>query len=61
MSDSIMIKANNQKNVFVDLNEDGIWLSIAVNGGSAYCTIPKDQAQKMVDTLIHFLAQEVTE
>ena len=61
MSESIVIKANSQRNVFVDLHEDGIWLSITVNGGGAYCTIPRDQAQKMVDTLIHFLAQEVTE
>lgn len=61
MSESIVIKANSQRNLFVDLHEDGIWLSIMVIGGSAYCTIPRDQAQKMVDTLIHFLAQEVTE
>jgi hypothetical protein len=61
MADSIVIKAEENRNVYIDQFDNAIWLSIQMRGGSAYCVIPREEAQKMVDTLIHFLAQEVTE
>ena len=61
MTDSIIIKAEEDRNVYINQFDNSIWLSIQVRGGSSYCVIPREEAQKMVDTLIHLLAQEVTE
>ena len=61
MTESIIIKAQDNRSVFVDQNDNDIWLSIQTNSGSSHCVIPREQAQKMVDTLIHLLAQEETE
>ena len=61
MADSIRIKAEENRNVYIDQFDNSIWLSIQTRGGSSYCVIPREEAQKMVDTLIHLLAQEVTE
>ena len=61
MADSIIIKAEEDRNVYINQFDNSIWLSIQVRGGSSYCVIPREEAQKMVDTLIHLLAQEETE
>ena len=61
MADSIIIKAEEDRNVYIDQFDNSIWLAIQMRGGSSCCVIPRKEVQKMVDTLIHFLAQEVTE
>ena len=61
MSESVRIQAQDRRSVFIDQFDGDIWLSIQTNSGGAHCVIPLDEAQKMVDTLIHFLAQEETE
>jgi hypothetical protein len=61
MSESVKIQAQDKRAVFIDQFDGDIWLSVQTSGSNSYCVIPKEQAQKMVDTLIHFLAQEVTE
>ena len=54
--DSVVIKADNHRNVNIDQFDGKIWLSISVNGGSAYCTIPKDEATRMISVLQEFVA-----
>jgi len=57
MSESILIKAQDNRTVFVDQNDNDIWLSIQTNGGGAHCVIPRDEAQKMVKALQEFLGK----
>ena len=55
--DSVVIKADDHRNVNIDQFDRRIWLSISVNGGSAYCTIPKDEATRMISVLQEFVAE----
>ena len=34
--------------VFIDQFDDDVWLSLQVRGGSARCTLTKEQAREMV-------------
>lgn len=41
-----------ERRMFVDQYEDsGVWLSLSVKGGSAYCSMTIEQAEKVVDAL----------
>ena len=51
MTESILIKAQDNRTVFVDQNDNDIWLSIQTNSGGAHCVIPRDEADKMVKAL----------
>lgn len=45
--------------VFVDrYDEDTVWLSIQIRGGSARCTLTKDQAKDMIAALIRVVDAE---
>ena len=55
--DSVVIKADDHRNLNIDQFYGKIWLSISVNGGSAYCTIPKDEATRMISVLQEFVAE----
>jgi hypothetical protein len=44
--------AVNEARIFVDPHEDGVWLSMAVRGGSAYATMSKEQARELVAALM---------
>lgn len=45
--------------VYVDkFDEDTVWLSIQVRGGSARCTLTKDQAKDMIAALIRIVDAE---
>lgn len=55
--DSVVIKADDHRNVNIDQFDGKIWLSISVNGGSAYCTIHKDEATRMISVLQEFVAE----
>jgi hypothetical protein len=44
--------AVNDARIFIDPHEDGVWISMAVRGGSAYATMSKDQAREMVAALM---------
>lgn len=52
MSESTIIKADDQTNVFVDQWEEdgikGIWLSIQMRRGSANCVITEENARAMI-------------
>lgn len=37
--------------VFIDQFDDDVWLSVQVNGGSARCTLTKEQARQMMDAI----------
>lgn len=37
--------------VFIDQFDDDIWLSLQVRGGSARCTLTKEQARQMMDAI----------
>ncbi len=43
--------AVNEARIFVDPHEDGVWLSMAVRGGSAYATMSKDAARELIAAL----------
>lgn len=52
MSESTLIKAQDDCNVFVDEWEDGgIWLSIQTPHGGAHCVIPEKQIEAMIVAL----------
>jgi|FreactcultureFD7_1027221.scaffolds.fasta_scaffold00583_8 hypothetical protein len=53
--DSVVIRADLQRSVNIDQFDGKIWLSISVNGGSAYCTVPKDEAIRMISVLQEFV------
>ena len=53
--DSVVIKADDHRNLNIDQFDGKIWLSISVNGGSAYCTVPKDEAIRMISVLQEFV------
>jgi hypothetical protein len=55
--DSVSIKADDHRTVYVDQFDGKVWLSIAINGGSAYCTIQKDEAIRMVAVLQGFIGE----
>ena len=57
MTESIIIKAQNNTSVFVDENDKDIWLSIQTNSGGAHCVIPRDEADKMVKALIDLIGK----
>ena len=49
------------RSVFVDKhNENEVWLSIQVRGGSANCVIPRDQALAMIEAIKRVLDGEQT-
>lgn len=52
MTESTLIKAESNTNVFVDAWEDnGIWLSIQTPHGGAHCTITEENARAMIEAL----------
>jgi len=57
MSESIIIKAKDNRSVFVDQIDNDIWLSIQTNSGSSHCVIPRDEAKKMITALQELLGQ----
>ena len=58
--EDIMIKADNGCRVsFDEWDEGAIWMYLAFQGGSASCTIPRDQAKIMLDVLQKLLAEKV--
>ena len=47
------------RSVFVDKYDDNeVWLSIQVRGGSANCVIPRDQALAMIEAIKRVLEVE---
>jgi hypothetical protein len=44
--------AVNDARIFIDPHEDGVWISMAVRGGSAYATMSKEKAREMVAALM---------
>jgi hypothetical protein len=57
--EDIMIKADNGCRVsFDEWDESAIWMYLAFQGGSASCTIPKDQAKLMLKVLQELLKDE---
>lgn len=45
--------------VFIDrYDEDTVWLSIQIRGGSARCTLTKNQAKDMIAALIRVVDAE---
>jgi hypothetical protein len=58
--EDIMIKADNGCRVsFDEWDDSAIWMYLAFQGGSASCTIPRDQAKIMLDVLQKLLAEKV--
>lgn len=52
MTESTLIKAENNTNVFVDeWEEGGIWLSIQTPHGGAHCTLNKENARAMMEAI----------
>lgn len=57
--EDILIKADNGCRVSFDKWDDGaVWLYLAFKGGSASCTIPRDQAKLMLKVLQEILEDE---
>jgi hypothetical protein len=44
--------------IFVDKEDQDIWLSVNVRGGHTHVTIPKDQAKDMIAALIRIVEAE---
>lgn len=41
-----------ERRLFIDTYEDaGVWLSLSVRGGSAYCSLTIEEAEKVVNAL----------
>lgn len=58
MSESTLIKAQDDCNVFVDEWEDGgIWLSVQTPHGGAHCVIPASEVPAMIEALQAALKQ----
>ena len=58
--EDIMIKADNGCRVsFDEWDDSAIWMYLAFQGGSASCTIPRDQAKIMLDVLQKLLTEKV--
>lgn len=52
MTESTLIKAEENTNVFVDAWDDGgVWLSIQMPRSSANCVMTKESARAMIDAL----------
>lgn len=52
MTESTLIKAEENTNVFVDAWDDGgVWLSIHMPQASANCTLTKENARAMIEAL----------
>lgn len=52
MSESTLIKGQDNVNVFVDeYDEGGIWLSIQTRFGGAHCTLTAENAKAMIVAL----------
>lgn len=52
MTESTLIKAEEDTNVFVDTWDDGgIWLSIQMPRASANCTLTKENARAMMEAI----------
>jgi hypothetical protein len=45
------VKADIHTTVFVDRFDDGVWLSLQVQRGSANCVLTKDQARQLIAAL----------
>lgn len=56
ITESVQIKALDNRNVYVDHYDDDVWLSIQTSAGSANCVIPMAEAQKMFNALKELLA-----
>ena len=50
------IKSRNGDRVFVDEHDDGVWLSLSVQGGSAYTVLTKEQAKELFAALEQVIA-----
>ena len=59
MSESVMIRGEDDSRVFVDRLDDNLWLSIHTRCGGSHCQIPMDEAQKMLAALQEFLKDPV--
>ena len=58
--EDILIKANHGCRVSCDKWDEGaVWMYLAFQGGSASCTIPRDQAKIMLEVLQELLAEKV--
>lgn len=44
-----------QEYIFVDKEDQDVWLSVNVRGGHTHVTIPKDQAKDMIAALIRIV------
>ena len=44
-----------QEYIFVDKEDQDIWLSVNVRGGHTHVTIPKEQAKDMIAALIRIV------
>ena len=59
MTESTLIKAEENTNVFVDTwDEGGVWLSIQMPRASANCTLTKENARAMIEALKAALGEE---
>lgn len=59
MTESTLIKAENNTNVFVDAwDEGGIWLSIQTPCGGAHCIITPENARAMMESIKAALGEE---
>lgn len=46
--EEVIIKADNGRTVFVDQFDEGLWLSIQVQGGSAHTVLTREQAEQLL-------------
>ena len=59
--EDILIEAENGARVGLDAWDDGgVWLYVAIKGGSTSCVIPRDQAKIMLEVLQNILEKEAT-
>ena len=58
MDYEVCIKANNAK-IFVDKFDEDIWLSLNVVGANIHCTLTKDAAKKMVESLNKIIESDI--
>lgn len=46
--EEVVIKTDNGRTVFVDQFDEGLWLSIQVQGGSAHTVLTREQAEQLL-------------
>ena len=59
MSESTMIRGEDDSRIFVDRLDDNLWLSIHTRSGGSHCQIPMAEAQIMLAALQELLNEEV--